>query len=54
MITVARINDAKFTERIRVEGKSDLVSLGRALIGDPELPNKATQGRIKDMIFSLP
>ena len=30
-------------------GKADLVAMGRALIADPELPNKARQGMVDDI-----
>ncbi len=36
--------------RILEEKKADLVSMGRALIADPELPSKALQGRTEEII----
>lgn len=44
VIAVGRINDPGLAEKILQEGKADLVSMGRALIADPELPNKAKAG----------
>lgn len=41
VITVGRINDPVLANSIIVEGKADLVAMGRALLADPELPRKA-------------
>ncbi|MFC1966201.1 FAD-dependent oxidoreductase [Chloroflexota bacterium] len=49
VIAVGRINTPEAAESILQEGKADLVAMGRALIADPELPNKATAGRLKDI-----
>lgn len=49
VITVGRINDPMLAESIIEDGKADFVSMGRALISDPDLPNKAKQGRIKEI-----
>jgi len=48
VITVGRINDVTLAEKI-LEEKADLVAMGRALIADPELPNKAREGRLDDI-----
>lgn len=40
-----RITTPELAERILAEGSADLVGMGRALIADPELPNKAAAGR---------
>lgn len=46
LVSVAgRIHDGPTAERILQEGLSDFVSMGRALIADPELPNKIAAGR---------
>lgn len=45
VITVGRIDTPQFAEQILAEGKADFVAMGRALIADPELPNKAREGR---------
>ncbi|MFA4836278.1 MAG: FAD-dependent oxidoreductase [Dehalococcoidia bacterium] len=47
--TVGRINDPVLADRIIAEGKADLVAMGRALIADPELPNKAAEGRFDEI-----
>jgi 2,4-dienoyl-CoA reductase (NADPH2) len=62
-----RINDPKVGEDILRREEADMVSMARALIADPELPNKAYQGKSHliyhcvacnqgclDHIFSLP
>jgi NADPH-dependent 2,4-dienoyl-CoA reductase/sulfur reductase-like enzyme len=46
---VGRINDPVLADSILLEGRADLVSMGRALIADPELPIKASQGRTDDI-----
>jgi 2,4-dienoyl-CoA reductase-like NADH-dependent reductase (Old Yellow Enzyme family)/thioredoxin reductase len=46
---VGRINDPVLAEKILAEGKADFVSMGRALIADPELPIKAFEGRIEEI-----
>lgn len=50
VITVGRINDPLIAESVLISGKADLVAMGRASIADPELPNKAKEGRFEDII----
>ncbi len=50
VITVGRIRTPELANRILEEQKADLVSMGRALIADPELPEKALQGRTQEII----
>lgn len=45
-----RIQDPFVAEHIIAQGKADLVCMGRALIADPDLPNKAAAGRFEDII----
>jgi len=40
-----RINDPGPAEEVLREGQADLVTMARALLADPELPNKALQGK---------
>ena len=47
--TVGRINDPILADQIIREGKADLVSLGRALLADPDLPLKAFSGRFDEI-----
>lgn len=49
VITVGRINDPVIAEKILQEGKADIISMGRALIADPELPKKTEEGRLDDV-----
>lgn len=50
VITVGRIRTPELANRILQEKKADLVSMGRALIADPELPIKALQGKTEEII----
>jgi len=43
--TVGAINDPARMEEILASGQADIVELGRALISDPDLPNKIREGR---------
>ncbi|MDH5419214.1 MAG: FAD-dependent oxidoreductase [Candidatus Bathyarchaeota archaeon] len=49
VIAVGRINDPELAEKILQEGKADLISMGRALLADPELPKKAATGALDDI-----
>jgi mycofactocin system FadH/OYE family oxidoreductase 2 len=44
-----RINDPYLAEKILENGHADMIGMVRALISDPELPNKAREGRIEDI-----
>jgi 2,4-dienoyl-CoA reductase-like NADH-dependent reductase (Old Yellow Enzyme family)/thioredoxin reductase len=43
------INDPLLAEQLLAEGKADLIAMGRPLLADPELPNKAKEGRLDDI-----
>lgn len=45
-----RINDPLLAENIIQEGSADLIAMTRALIADPDFPNKALEGR-EDLIY---
>ena len=49
IITVGKIWDPIFAEKILKESKADFVAMGRALLADPELPNKAKEGRLNEI-----
>jgi len=49
IIAVGRINDPLIAESTLAEGKADIVAMARPLIADPELPNKAREGRLDDI-----
>jgi len=48
-----RINDPAVAEEILRRGEADLVTMARALIADPELPNKAKQGRTGEIFHCI-
>jgi 2,4-dienoyl-CoA reductase-like NADH-dependent reductase (Old Yellow Enzyme family)/thioredoxin reductase len=49
VITVGRIVDPLLAETILLQGKADLIAMGRSLIVDPELPKKAMEGRLDEI-----
>jgi len=44
VIVAGRIHDPFLAERLLVEGRADLIAMGRPLLADPELPSKARRG----------
>ena len=50
VITVGRIRTPVLADQILRENKADFVSMGRALIADPDLPVKAKQDRTVEII----
>jgi 2,4-dienoyl-CoA reductase-like NADH-dependent reductase (Old Yellow Enzyme family)/thioredoxin reductase len=50
VITVGRIRTPALADQILEESKADFVSMGRALIADPELPVKAKEDRAAEII----
>lgn len=44
-----RINDPHLAEKILGDGQADMIGMVRGLISDPELPNKAKEGRPDDI-----
>ena len=49
VIVAGRINSPEYAESILVQGKVDLVAMGRPLVADPDLPEKAKQGRLNQI-----
>jgi len=49
VITVGKIGDPVLAESILKEGKADFVAMARALLADPELPNKAKEGHLENI-----
>lgn len=49
VIAVGRINDPEMAEIVLLSGKADLISMGRASLADPQLPNKYATGRADDI-----
>jgi 2,4-dienoyl-CoA reductase-like NADH-dependent reductase (Old Yellow Enzyme family)/thioredoxin reductase len=50
VIAVGRIRNPVMADQIIGEQKADLVSMGRASIADPRMPNKAREGRFDEII----
>jgi len=49
VIAVGRL-DLELGEKILEEGKADLIAIGRRLLADPDLPNKASEGRFNEIV----
>jgi mycofactocin system FadH/OYE family oxidoreductase 2 len=49
VITVGRINDPVFAEKILADGLADMVGMTRAALCDPDFPKKAREGRLDDI-----
>jgi len=49
VMTVGRIHDPTLAERILRDGSADLIVMGRPLLADPELANKARSGRLTEL-----
>lgn len=47
--TIGRITDPEIAEELLETGAADIIFMGRALIADPELPNKIKEGREEDI-----
>ncbi len=45
IITVSEIKEPQFAESVLETGRADFISLGRALLADPEWPKKAMEGK---------
>ena len=53
VITVGRITDPIMAETIIASGKADFVSMGRASLADPELPNKTSAKKFDDINYCI-
>ncbi|MFC1918074.1 FAD-dependent oxidoreductase [Chloroflexota bacterium] len=49
VLVPGKLKDPYLMEQILEEGKTDFVDLGRALLADPEFPNKMMAGKIEDI-----
>lgn len=49
VITVGNIMNPEFAEHILDDEKADFICLGRALLADPDWPNKAREGRVEEI-----
>jgi 2,4-dienoyl-CoA reductase-like NADH-dependent reductase (Old Yellow Enzyme family)/thioredoxin reductase len=50
VFTVDKIIYPEVAESLLREGKADFIAMGRASIADPELPNKAREGRLDEIL----
>lgn len=53
VIACGAIEDPVYAESILSAGKADLVAIGRPLFADPQLPNKAREGRLDEILPCL-
>jgi len=53
VIAVGAIEDPLYAEEVLARGKVDLVAIGRPLFADPEMPNKAREGRLGEILPCL-
>jgi 2,4-dienoyl-CoA reductase-like NADH-dependent reductase (Old Yellow Enzyme family)/thioredoxin reductase len=53
VIAVGGISDPAHAETILADGRADIVGMARALIADPEFPNKARNGRRDEIVPCL-
>ena len=51
--TIGALNDPEMMESIIAEGKADVVEMARALLADPELPDKVMSGREDEIVRCL-
>jgi 2,4-dienoyl-CoA reductase-like NADH-dependent reductase (Old Yellow Enzyme family)/thioredoxin reductase len=51
--TIGGLNDPEMLEEIIASGKADVVEMARALLADPQLPNKITEGREEEIVRCL-
>jgi 2,4-dienoyl-CoA reductase-like NADH-dependent reductase (Old Yellow Enzyme family)/thioredoxin reductase len=49
VVAVGRIKDPKLAEKILQEGSADFIAMGRPLLADPYLPEKAKQGNFSEI-----
>jgi 2,4-dienoyl-CoA reductase (NADPH2) len=53
VIASHRINDPATARELIANGMCDMVAMGRSLIADPELPQKAKEGREEDILHCI-
>ena len=49
VFVAGRINEPVLAEQILADGSADMIGMVRALMADPDLPNKAREGRLGDI-----
>jgi len=53
VFATGRINDPIMAERILADGQADMIGMVRAQICDPELANKAREGRLEEIRYCI-
>lgn len=53
VVATGRINDPVQAEAILRSGKADMVTMARASLADPDMPNKAKEGKLEDIIYCI-
>lgn len=53
VFATGRINDPVMAERVLANGQADMIGMVRAQICDPELANKAREGRLEEIRFCV-
>ena len=53
VIVGGKIGDPVLANQILEEGKADFISMARPLLADPQLPNKAREGKFGEIIYCL-
>ena len=49
VVTIGKIGEPKMAEEIISNGKADFIAMARALVADPDLPVKASTGKMDDI-----
>ncbi|HOJ23002.1 MAG TPA: FAD-dependent oxidoreductase [Armatimonadota bacterium] len=49
VIAVGKLRSPELGDQLIRDGKADFVAIGRSLLADPEWPNKAREGRLKEI-----
>lgn len=49
LLVIGKINGPELAETAIADGKADFVGIARALVADPDLPQKAASGAIDDI-----
>lgn len=53
VVATGRINDPLLAESILRSGKADMVTMARASLADPDMPNKAREGKLDEIIYCI-
>lgn len=53
VIVVDRLHDPFIAEQVLQLGQADMIAIGRALLTDPELPNKAQRGEFDEILTCI-